>query len=822
MPELIEHLGPLARMGGATPAVLISSTMHKPPGQLTLAPERFGIGASLPRVEDLRLLRGAGRYVDDLQVPGAVHLVVVRSPHAAAEIKSIDTSAAKATPGVIAVLTGADAKADGIGLIKTDVPRKRPDGSPMIVPPFASLATDSVCFVGHPVAAVVAETIHAALDAADLVAVKYDERPSMVDIEAAARPGSPLVWPGVLPDNVAYLFPQGDKAAVDAAFARADHVCSTALRVTRVTACAMEPRKALGIHDPVGGSYTLYVGGQGAHRMRNEVAAQMGVPPNRLRVVCPDVGGGFGMKGSAYPEYALVLWAARKVGRPVRWAATRTESFLSDSHGRDNNWKAELALAKEGAFLALRVKAITNIGACMIWSSPLPPINNLGGLAGTYRTPHIYVEVLAVHTNTQTIAPYRGAGRPEVTYVLERVIDIAADELGIDRVELRRRNLIAPDAMPFKTGLAYTYDSGEFGKNMDIVLEAADWKGFAGRRAESKRRGKLRGIGIVNSIEIAGGPFLRPMEEGAEIRFDAAGDPTLLLGSHNHGQGHETAFRQILVSLLGVDPTRIRVVSGDTDALPHGMGTFGSRSMMAAGTAMAHAADKIIARGRTLASHLLEAGEEDIEFANGSFRVSGTDREVRIEEVARASYQQKFIPAGQEFGLSAGAVIGPSGATFPNGCHVCEVEVDPETGTTQVVSYSVVDDVGTMINPLLVKGQTHGGIAQGVGQALFEIIQYDSTNGQIVTASFLDYALPRADDLPSFNVIANVVPTPTNPIGVKGAGEAGTVGGLPVVLAAVLDALKPLGVTHLDMPATPERVWAAIQAARAASPQQTA
>ena len=532
-------------------------------------------------------------------------------------------------------------------------------------------------------------------------------------------------------------------------------------------------------------------------------------------MVSPDVGGAFGMKNSPFPEYGLLLWAARRVGRPVRWTATRAESFLSDYHGRDNHSSVELALDKDGIFLALRIRTLANLGAYLGFNTPHPSTNNLGGLAGTYRTPHIHAEVLGVFTNTQPMAPYRGAGRPEATYAIERVIDVAADELGLDRVELRRRNLIPPAAMPFKTGLVFTYDSGEFEKNMDRVLAEADWAGFARRRAEAAARGRLRGIGIANAIEIAGGPFKNPNEESAEIRFDGDGDVTLLMGTHNHGQGHETSFRQLAVSLLGVTPERVRIVAGDTDAVAHGRGTFGSRSMMAGGTALVRAADKIVAQGKAVAAHMLEAGESDIVFEDGRFTVAGTDRGVRIEDVAKTSYAAGKLPPGADYGLSALVITPPPEATFPNGCHVCEVEIDQETGEVEIVNYVVVDDVGTVINPLLVKGQIHGGVAMGVGQALLENLVYEPGSGQMVTGSFMDYAMPRADDMPSMNVISSPVPTPNNPLGVKGAGEAGTVGALPVVINAVVDALRPLGVTHLDMPASPARVWAAIRKAKA-------
>ena len=777
--------------------------------------EGYGIGTPTRRVEDLRFVRGLGRYTDDIRFPDEAHMVVLRSPHAAARIRGIDVGAARAAPDVLAVLTGADVVADGLGTLHTMVQRHRRDGTPMARPPYRILALDQVRFVGDAVVIVVAETREAAEAAAEHIAVDYEVLPSVTDAVEAVRPGAPAVWDEV-PDNVAFVFEQGDKAAVDAAFGRAHHVARLDFRITRVSANPLEPRNAIGVYDPAEDRYVLYAGTQAPHKIRSELAEKtLFVPVNRLRVVSPDVGGAFGMKGAPFPEYALVLWAARKLGRPVRWSAGRSESFLSDYHARDNVSTVELALDEHGIFLALRIKTLANLGAYLAFNTPHSPTNNLGGLAGVYRTPHIHAEVLGVHTHTQPTAPYRGAGRPEASYAVERIIDVAADELGIDRVELRRRNMIPPEAMPFRTGLVFTYDSGEFEKVMDLALDAADWTGFAARRAESARRGKLRGIGIANPIEIAGGPFRNPNEEGAEIRFDPGGGVTLLLGTHNHGQGHETAFRQLAVALLGVDPAEIRVLNGDTDVVAHGRGTFGSRSLMAGGTALLRAADKIVAKAKSIAAHLLEADESDIVLMNGRFTVAGTDKGVRIEEVARASYTAGKLPEGAEYGLDALVIAPPPEASFPNGCHVCEVEIDPETGAVEVLGYTVADDVGVIVNPLLVKGQIHGGVAQGLGQALLESVVYDT--GQIVTGSFMDYAMPRADSMPPVHVVSHEVPTPTNPLGVKGAGEAGTVGALPAVINAVVDALRPLGVTHLDMPASPERVWSAIQAARAAA-----
>ena len=774
----------------------------------------IGIGAPLPRYEDLRLVRGAGRYTDDHHYPNEAHLVVVRSTHAAARIVRIDTAAARAVPGVLAVLTGPDSVADGLGVINCGVERKLADGSPMPRPPYHVLAVDEVRFVGDAVVAVVADTIYAAQEGADRVAIEYQDRPSITTAADAATPDAPRVWPQHAPDNICYVVRNGNVKAVDEAFARAAHVVRADHRVNRVSTNAMEPRNAIGFHDPVEDRYTLHAGTQVPHRIRSEIANHvLKIPLHKLRVISLDLGGGFGMKGAHYPEYMLCLWAARKIGRPVRWTATRSESFLSDYHGRDSHWTVELALDKDGIFLGMRAKVLANVGAYLGLSTTLPPANNIGGIAGVYRTPAICSEVTAYFTNTGPMSPYRGAGRPEATLAVEQIIDVAADKLGLDRFEIRRRNLIAPEAMPFKTGLVFTYDCGEFEQNMNLAAEAADWKGYAKRKRESERSGKLRGLSIVNAIEVAAGPFGRPSEEYAEMRFDPGGNLSVLLGTHNHGQGHETAFRQMAYTLLGMAPDRVRIVWGDTDLVTHGIGTFGSRSMIVGGTSMKVASDKIVERGRTIASHMLEAAASDIVFDKGSFKVTGTDRQVRIEDVAKLSYRPHGLPVGEEVGLWASAMIAPDNITYPNGCHVCEVEVDPETGKVDVVRYVVVDDVGTMVNPLLVKGQIHGGIAQGLGQVLSESIEYDP-DGQMVTASFMDYGMPRAHDFPYMDIHSNPVPTATNVFGVKGVGEAGTVGAVPAVLNAIVDALKPLGVTQLEMPATPARVWQAIQAAR--------
>ena len=777
----------------------------------------MGLGKPVPRTEDLLLLRGLGRYTDDIVLPREARLYVLRSPHAAARIRGIDATAARSVPGVLAVLTGAEMAAENFAIFPSRVQRQRPDGRPNFVPPYRPLALDRVHHVGEAVAAVVAETLNQAKDAAELIEIDYDILPSVTATSEAAKPGAPAVWNEV-PDNVCFVFRLGDKAASDAAFARARHVARESFLITRVTTNSMEGRTAIGAYDRREDRYTLYAGLQAPHGIRQEIATVFNLPVNRFRLISPDVGGAFGMKGSLYPEYVLALWAARVIDRPVKWIAERSEGLISDHQARDNLSTVELALDENGKFSALRVATTANIGAYIALNGLHVPTNNLGGLAGTYTIGAFDVTVTGVFSNTLPTSPYRGAGRPEASYCIERIVDVAARELKIDRAELRRRNMIPPSAMPYKTALTYTYDSGDFAAVMRKCQEIADWKGFEARRAESRQRGKLRGIGIASVIEIAGGPQGRPMEEGAEIRFDASGGATILMGSHNHGQGHETVFRQFAEEFLGLPFDKVRVAYGDTDSVFHGRGTFGSRTMMVGGTAFVAAAQKVIQRGKEIAAHLLEAAPVDIEFADGRFTVAGTDRGIDLVEVAKASFVLPKLPKGMEIGLQGGAVVTPGDATFPNGCHVCEIEIDPETGVTRLRRYTVVDDVGRVVNPLLLAGQVHGGIAQGAGQALLERVVYDRESGQLVSGSFMDYAMPRADDFCAFEVDDHDVPTKTNPLGVKGGGEAGTVGALPAVMNAVADALLPLGITRIDMPANPENVWRAIAAAKLTAP----
>jgi carbon-monoxide dehydrogenase large subunit len=778
--------------------------------------ERFAIGQSVRRVEDARLLQGYGRYSDDVVLPRQAHGVVVRSPHAHARIRGIDASGALAMPGVLAVLTGADVAADGLGHLPSDPARKRADGSPAFLTPRPLLAAGRVRHAGDPVAFVVAETAPQAADAAERVVVDYEPRPAVAATADARRPGAPAVWDEA-PDNVAFVWEAGNREAVDRAFAAAAHVTRVDFVVTRVAAAPLEPRGAVGEYDRRSGRYTLHTGVQGPHGVRNALADQVfRVPQSQVRVVTGEVGGSFGMRNGVYPEMGLVLWAARRLGRPVAWTSTRREGFVSDEHGRDNVSSAELALDAGGTFLGLRVALALNIGAYLTPRSAGSGTNNVGGVAGVYTTPAIHVRTTGVFSHMTPTGPYRGAGRPEATYAIERVIDVAARELGIDSLELRRRNLIPASAMPFKTGLVFTYDCGDFARGMDLGLALADQAGFEKRRATARERGWLRGFGIANPIEVAGGPYTALNPDTAEVRVNADGSVTLLAGSTSMGQGNETAFAQIIAERLGVPPARIHVAWGDSDSLGAGRGNGGSGALTVGGSAVTRALDKVIERGRRIAAHLLEAAPADIALRDGRFTVAGTDKGVTLAAVAKAAYAPRQLPAGLEPGFSEVAAFTPPAVTFPNGCHACEVEIDPETGAVRIVRYSVVDDVGRMVNPMLVKGQIHGGIAQGLGQGLFEQLAYDPETGQLLAGSFMDYAMPRADDLPGFDVDSFEVPTQINPLGAKGVGEAGTVGALPALMNAVNDALAPLGVRHLDMPVTPGRVWRAIQEAKAA------
>jgi len=775
---------------------------------------KFGLGQSVLREEDKRLVVGKGQYTDDLNMPGQAYGHVLRSPVGHAAIKSIDTDEAKDAPGVLGVYACEDLEADGIGMLPAMIamimPLKRPDGSAMFVPPRMALAKDTVRTIGDPVAFVVAETVAQARDAAELIEVEYDELPTVVSIGEAIAEGAPAVWPGV-PDNICFEHKSGDAAAVDTAFEGAAHTVRYEYDITRVSANPMEPRAALGSYDIADDRYTLQTGVQGPHDVRRFIAQfVLKVPETKLRVVSRDMGGAFGVRSNIHPELVLVLWAAKKLGRPVKWTSDRGEGLLSDEHARENRWVTELAFDEDGTLLALRALTHAGMGAYLSLFGGFTPIFNAGGIAGVYKTPAIAMTIRAVFTNTPSIAPYRGAGRPEVSFAIECALDRAARELGFDRVELRRRNMIPPEAMPFQTGHAFKYDSGEFEQNMDQALAQADAAGFEARRAEAARRGMLRGFGFANAIEQSAGGF----EEYAQIRFDPSGSATVMVGTHNHGQGHETVFRQLLHEIFGLEFDHIRILQGDTDQVAFGHGTFGSRSSGVGSAAIGAAGEKIIEKCKAIAAHLFEAAVEDVEFGGGEFRVAGTDKTKPFQEVAKTAFMRALLPPDIEPGLIADGVFVPPVPTFPNGCHAAEVEIDPETGAIRIERYVVVDDVGTVMNPMLLKGQVHGGVVQGIGQILMEDVVFEAGTGQLLSGSFMDYAMPRADDLPAIEVSENPVPSPTNPFGIKGAGEGGSVGAMPCLMNAILDALAPVGVTWLDMPATPETVWRAIQDAK--------
>jgi carbon-monoxide dehydrogenase large subunit len=764
----------------------------------------FAIGQGVSRFEDPRLIRGGGRYTDDIKLPGMAHGVVLRSPHAHAKINSIDVAAAKTAPGVLAVLTSADIKAAGY----TDLPvpggHKRRDGSPMYKPRYPILAEDRVRWVGDSVAFVVAETAAQALDAAEMIAVDYEELPAVSSTAEASKPGAPRVWDDC-PDNICFVELIGDKSAVDAAFTRAARIVKHRFVINRVTAATMEPRGAVGDYNSADGRYTVYTPIQRPHPTRTELARLLKVPESKIRIITGDTGGSFGMKSPIFNETPLVLLASNLIGRPVKWISTRTEAFLSDAQARDNVTEAELALDGDGHFLAFRVKTIAAIGAYLQHSMPAFVLN-AGTLAGVYRTPAIHVDITTVFSNSNPMRPYRGNGRPEAAFVMERMVDVAAAELDMDPAELRRRNYVPTAAMPFKTGLTFTYDSGEFEKNMDLALELADRKGLKARKTEARKRGKLLGFGLSNTIERAGAPST----EGAEVRFDRSGSIILFSGSNSQGQGHETVFKQLVCDRLGLDPNEALYIQGDTDQVFYGEGTGGSRSATLAGSAFHMATEKIVTKARAIAAHMLKVDASDLKFDEGVFSTGKTNRTLSIREIAVAALDRPNLPKDMEPGLFATAVYQAPVNNYPNGCHICELEIDQETGKVDIMRYSVVDDFGTVLNPLLLHGQVHGGVAQGAGQALMEDIRFDSA-GQLVTASFMDYAMPHAHDLCSMEIESNPVPTKTNPLGVKGAGEAGCVGALPAVTNAIVDALSEFGVRHIEMPATPERIWRAMR-----------
>jgi aerobic carbon-monoxide dehydrogenase large subunit len=766
---------------------------------------------SVRRREDVRLLTGKGNYSADPHPPGILEAVLVRSPHAHASITSIDVAAASKMPGVVAVFTGADLT--DVSPIPGGIGFPRPDGGPAPKTDRSLLAVDRVRFVGEPVAVVLAETSGTAKDAAEAVAVNYRELPLVTDPIAAMESGAPAVWDDV-PDNIGFLWKRGDAAATDEALRSAAHVARLQFTVSRVTAASMEPR---GAWAEIGadGRIEIHAAHQSPYNLRNGMASgNFKVANTEIRVLAADVGGSFGMKSGVQAEYALVAWAARRLQQPVRWIEDRTEAFLTDEQAREMRITVELGLDADHKFTALKLRWDVNLGAYVSGRSGWP-VGNIGGTAGVYHIPAMYAESCGIMTHTVPTAAYRGAGRPEATYTIERIIDIAARELGISPYELRRRNLIPPDAMPYKTQLTFTYDCGEFEGNMQTAAELSELDTFPARRADAQSRGKLRGIGLCNCIEVAGGPFLRPARDQSTLRLAEDGTLILRTGSMSVGQGLETAFSQIVAERFGVPIDQVRYEQGDTDLLSSGKGNGGSGALCIGGAAVIVAVDKVLEKAKRIAAELLEAAEVDVTFDAGRFTIAGTDRSIDLAAVARAAHDPAHIPPGEEGGLVETGEFTPTAVTFPNGTHICEVEIDPDTGMTEVVRYSAVEELGYVLNPMLVAGQTHGGVAQGVGQAIGEQIVHDRQSGQMLTASFMDYQMPRADDLPDIRMTTREVPTKVNPLGAKGVGEAGTVGAMAAAMNAVNDALAPLGIRHFDMPATPNRVWAAIAAARA-------
>jgi len=774
--------------------------MNATDNDLQMALAKFAVGQPVSRTEDPKLLRGEGRYTDDVSLPGQLYAVIVRSRYAHGILRAVATDAAKAMPGVRGVYTGADLDAAGLGPLRCQMPLKNRDGTTMAQPVRMALASGKVRFVGDPVAFVVAETLAQAKDAAEAVELDIEPLPAVTQASRAASPGAPLLYDDV-PGNRSLDYHYGDSAKVAAAFASAAHTVRLELANSRVVVNALEPRAALASYDAAGGRYTIHVGSQGAFGLRNQLADDvLKLPRDKVRVLTGNVGGSFGMKAQAYPEYVCILHAARALGAPVKWTDERSDSFVSDSHGRDHETTGELALDAEGNFLALRFSIYGNLGAYLTGvGTIMSTLNIVKNSVGVYRTPLVEVTSRSIFTNTSPVGPYRGAGRPEGNYYMERLIDAAADKTGIDRLELRRRNHIKPSEMPWAAPSGMTYDSGEFSALFDKAIALSDWHGFDARRAESAASGRLRGRGLGSFLEVTA----PPTKEMGGIRFDAEGTVTIVTGTLDYGQGHATPFAQVLRAQLGVPFDKVRLLQGDSDALIAGGGTGGSKSIMASGAAIVEASAKVVAAGRQIAAVALEAAEADIEFAQGRFVIAGTDRAIGIMDLAA-----RFPGA-----LDVQHVHEAAPSAFPNGCHVAEVEVDPQTGTVDVVRYTAVNDFGTVINPMLVAGQLHGGVAQGIGQALLEHVRYDD-HGSLLTGSYMDYAMPRASDVPFFETATHDVPARTNILGAKGCGEAGCAGALPSVMNALVDALKPRGIFHIDMPATPQRVWQALQSSR--------
>ena len=766
---------------------------------------QYGISQPVTRVEDARLLRGEGEYTGDINIDGQAHAFLLRAPFAHADIRSIDTAGAKAGPGVLGVFTIDDLKRENIGTIPCLAPIQQIDGSPLVTPPRPLLADGRVRHVGQPVALVVAETLDQARDAAEAIAVDYAPLPAVTDTKTASQPGQPQVWDEA-PNNICYVWEKGDRAAADVAIETADHVVEIEVVNNRIVVNAMEPRGAVGVWD--GDRFTLYAPSQGVHSIKRQLANNIfNMPPEKFHVVTRDVGGGFGMAIFLHPEPPLVLFASRALGRPVKWTGERSaDSFLSDTQGRDQVNRAELGLDKDGRFLGLRVRSFANMGAFLSNAGPRIP-TNVQMLAGVYTTPAIHTEVTSVFTNTVPTDAFRGAGRPEANYVLERLIDAASRQLGIDAAEIRRRNFIPPERIPYETPMGLKIDSGEFNRVLDTALQASDRDGFAARRAASEADGKLRGLGLAYCVDACGGQN----SETATLKVDPQGIVTVLIGCQSNGQGHATAFSQVVADRLGIDIGKIRVIQGDSDLIAVGKGTGGSRSVPVGSVACERGVDNLIAKGKQLAADALEAAEADIEYADGVFSVAGTDRRLDLGALAETA-----MANGQESSFEEEGFFEAEVRTFPNGCYVCEVEVDRETGKVTVASFTSADDFGTVVNPLLLAGQVHGGLVQGFGQALLEGTVYDS-DGQLLSGSMMDYCLPRADDVVSFNYhVCEGIPAATNPLGIKGAGESGAIGAPPAVMNAVMDALASAGVDRIDMPATPESVWRALQSVNSA------
>jgi carbon-monoxide dehydrogenase large subunit len=777
--------------------------------ETALSLTKFGIGQPVRRTEDPRLVRGEGSYTDDLARPGEAYAVMVRSREPHGVIRAIDTGAPKGMPGVLAVYTAADLSA--YGPLKCNLPLKSRDGSPIRYTPRPALAADKVRFVGDPIACVVAETLAQAKDAAEAISIDIEPLKPVLNPADAVKPGAPLVFDEV-PNNTALDYHYGDSAKVAEAFARAKHVTRLETSNQRMVVNAMEPRAAIGEYDAAAGKWTLYSSSQGVHGMKTSLMDILGAPADKVRVVTGQVGGSFGMKASVYPEYVCILHAARALGRPVKWTDERSGSFVSDHHGRAQDMVIEIAFDENAHILALRLTGYGDMGGYLAQFGPLLPTGNqVKNIASIYRTPLIEVATKCVFTNTNFVSAYRGAGRPEGNYYVERALDLAASELGIDRLDLRKRNIIRKSDLPFKAASDMTYDCGDFLGVLKQALDAADYSGFGKRRRESKKRGLLRGLGIGCYLEVTAAPG----KELGAIHFEVDGTVTIVTGTLDFGMGHTTTYAQILTDLLGIPFDRIRLVEGDSDLMAFGGGSGGSRSVMFAGTALSESAAIVIERGKQIASHVLEASVNDIEFENGRFVIAGTDRSIGLIELAARLRAGLKLPDGAPTSLDVDHVVkDPVPSAFPNGCHIAEVEIDPQTGNARVVRYTAVNDLGTVVNPLLVEGQVQGGVVQGLGQVLMEKAIYDA-DGQLVTGSFMDYAMPRAHDAPMINVLNHPVPTRSNPLGAKGCGEAGTSGGLPSVANAVIDALSEYGIRHLEMPMTPARIWQAIEEAKA-------